>query len=1324
MIGTDADGDTVPQSFTVVVTDDTPLAVKDDEVSFDEDSGVHSGNVMTNDVVGADGATLTKVSFDHGATWKAIATDGTDIGGGDFQFTLAGVGVYTFDAQGNWSFIAAADFAGSTGFAYIITDGDGDESDPDVTIDNTLTIHVTPVADVPAGTDKTVNLLEDGSHVFTAADFGFSDSHDNPPDSLTGVVIATLPSAGALTNDGVPVVAGSVVSLADIQAGRLVFEPAVDASGDGYASFTFQVQDSGSLSGGGANTDPTPNTITFDVAPVTDTPVVTVAPAAGPEDSPGIALDIAATVTDLVGTPEAITAVTIAGVVNGTLSAGADQGGGVWVLTPAQLAGLTFIPDHDFNGAVTLSVTATAQDGTAPSATSAPAQLLVTVESVNDTPMPTSETVAVIEDATAAAATRVAGVLGNDTDPDNGDAAKLVVSAVMAGTNGTATTVTAGPATIVHGTYGDLSIKADGTYSYTPNNAAAQALPLGVHGSDVFTYTAQDTGGATATATLTFDVTGANDVPTAVMDTATMTEDEGSKTFNVLGNDHTDPDAGAPNNVTFGSIVISGGSAYGITAEDVEVSLSGNDIRVDLTGSDWDKLRAYTNPVTVTVFYALHGDQPNDYLYGGNQLLISVGGVNDAPTMSAVTAETADTAAKEAGTGVATGNLLVAGNAADIDADPFGVATVKGAADANALTVTPVGVVAHGTYGTLTIADNGSYTYIANAAFDALTAGQSVTDTFDVVVKDVYNGSVASTLSVHITGANDTPLLSATLNGVTYVDTAADDAFGAWAGTLSATDADAGDTKTYGVAGGTPGSYTVGAGSYDVATAGSYGTLYVDSHSGAYIFVPKDGAIEGLTTATQETFTLTVTDSANATASRTFTVDLTGANDTPALTATPAGVTYTDTSADDTFTAATGVLSSSDRDTVDAATYSLVDGTAGTYVVNSVSYDVAKAGTYGTFYLDHASGAYTYVPLDGAIEALIGPALETFTMRVTDDGGLSRDAVYTVNLVGANDLPQALMDTGSMSEDAAAKIFAVLGNDKLDRDAGSADNVTLGMVRVDNLNGSGSTMWVNAEGSGLFTITVTPQNEIRVELVASAWDKLALGGSATIAVGYNLHGNGADTAYNQLQVMVTGANDAPVLLDKAVVMSVAEDSGVPSGAVGVAVSSLADPVGGGLGNVADSDASASYPPGIVITSFNAAVGTLYWSNDGGNFWQAVTNLGSNALYLAPTDRIYFKPTANFSGTIDDAITFHASDRSGGFQGLAPAPSSFGGTTPYSVDTDTVALTVTPTNDAAVIGGTDSGSVSEDARWCSGEHHGLRRPDDHRSGRGRSRLRRA
>ena len=37
---------------------------------------------------------------------------------------------------------------------------------------------------------------------------------------------------------------------------------------------------------------------------------------------------------------------------------------------------------------------------------------------------------------------------------------------------------------------------------------------------------------------------------------------------------------------------------------------------------------------------------------------------------------------------------------------------------------------AHGTYGDLVMHSDGSYSYVANAAYDALTAGQVVTDVF------------------------------------------------------------------------------------------------------------------------------------------------------------------------------------------------------------------------------------------------------------------------------------------------------------------------------------------------------------------------------------------------------------------------------------------------------------------------------------------------------------------------------------------------------------------------------------------------------------------
>ena len=53
-----------------------------------------------------------------------------------------------------------------------------------------------------------------------------------------------------------------------------------------------------------------------------------------------------------------------------------------------------------------------------------------------------------------------------------------------------------------------------------------------------------------------------------------------------------------------------------------------------------------------------------------------------------------------------------------------------------------VGNSVAGTYGSLNIASNGSYTYTANAAYDALAVGQSDTDVFSFTVSDGHGGTV------------------------------------------------------------------------------------------------------------------------------------------------------------------------------------------------------------------------------------------------------------------------------------------------------------------------------------------------------------------------------------------------------------------------------------------------------------------------------------------------------------------------------------------------------------------------------------------------------
>ncbi len=182
-------------------------------------------------------------------------------------------------SAGNLIFTPAANAngAGYANFTFQVQD-DGGTANGGVNTDptpKTLTVDVTSVNDAPVGTSGTVTTLEDHAYTFAASNFGFTDPNDNPANNLAAVEITTLPIAGSLTDHGVAVTAGQFISVADISAGNLVFTPAANANGAGYASFTFQVQDDGGTANGGVNTDPTPKTLTVDVTSVNDAPVGT-----------------------------------------------------------------------------------------------------------------------------------------------------------------------------------------------------------------------------------------------------------------------------------------------------------------------------------------------------------------------------------------------------------------------------------------------------------------------------------------------------------------------------------------------------------------------------------------------------------------------------------------------------------------------------------------------------------------------------------------------------------------------------------------------------------------------------------------------------------------------------------------------------------------------------------------------------------------------------------------------------------------------------------------------------------------------------------------
>jgi len=108
-------------------------------------------------------------------------------------------------------------------------------------------------------------------------------------------------------------------------------------------------------------------------------------------------------------------------------------------------------------------------------------------------------------------------VLANDSDPEDGSAVIYVGSDVT-------------------GTVGNVTDHGDGTFTYDAQGQFEE-LSNGATTTDSFTYTIEDSGGLTDTATVTVVVSGDNDQPDAVDDTATVAWNASLGSIDVLAND-------------------------------------------------------------------------------------------------------------------------------------------------------------------------------------------------------------------------------------------------------------------------------------------------------------------------------------------------------------------------------------------------------------------------------------------------------------------------------------------------------------------------------------------------------------------------------------------------------------------------------------------------------------------------------------------------------------------------------------------------------------------------------------------------------------------
>jgi VCBS repeat-containing protein len=219
------------------------------------------------------------------------------------------------------------------------------------------------------------------------------------------------------------------------------------------------------------------------------------------------------------------------------------------------------------------------------------------------------------------------------------------------------------------------------------------------------------------------------------------------------------------------------------------------------------------------------------------------------------------------------------------------------------------------------------------------------------------------------------------------VDTIVFDKFSASIGSFSASFG-SGVTPIFGVAGGAVGPVVIAGATYDVEKPGSYGTLYLNSASGAYTYVPNNDAINALKVSTTDNFTITASDGL-ASASQTFTVDIDGVNDASVVSGVAIGSVVEAAAGAHGVPSASGTLTDTD-----------VDDPANTFT--AVSSPHVSDHSYGSFTIT-TNGHWTYTLDDSnpAVQALNASETLTDTFTVTTIGGTPE--VVTVTIQGSND---------------------------------------------------------------------------------------------------------------------------------------------------------------------------------------------------------------------------------------------------------------------------------------------------------------------------------
>jgi VCBS repeat-containing protein len=665
-----------------------------------------------------------------------------------------------------------------------------------------------------------------------------------------------------------------------------------------------------------------------------------------------------------------------------------------------------------------------------------------------------------------------------------------------------------------------VTVNADGTFSYDPSaSATLNALALGQTTTDTFSYTVHDEYGAASSATVTVNVTGLNDLPTA--QDAAFATNEDTLLSNSLTSKANDPDTldvlafSGPTLSAMGAAVVV--NANGSFSYDPRTSTSLNALAVGQTAVD-------------TFSYSVNDG------HGGTAsatVSITVSGRNDAPVANNASFATSE-------------DVTLVNSLASFATDPdqFGTLTFSGAA-------------ASAKGAAVTINANGSFTYnpAASSVLNALAVGETTTDTFTYTVSDGQGGTANATVTVTVTGVNDAPVaLNASF--ATNENTLLSNSL-----VSRASDPDTADTLSF-----------LG----DLLSA--KGAAVTVNSNGTFSYNPLTSAtLNSLPVGqtTSDTFSYSVNDGHGGTATATVTVTVTGVNDAPLaeddfLTVDESSINNTldvlandsDPDVGDALTiVAAGTPSAGGTVSIASDGLSLVytppAGFVGEEVISYTIRDSQGATDTATVTIEVQAAApprarndsftvledsqdsvldvltndvindggtavieLTQLPNRGGTVVVVGTTLvytpapdffgnETFRYRLSDGIGIPQEALVTVRVTAVNDAPVALDASFATNEDALLSTSV----------ASSASDVDPGDVLTFSAPASsvlGASIAMNANG----TFSYNPA-------VSTALNALAVGETATDSFLYTVSDGHGGTATATVSIQVSGVNDAP-----------------------------------------------------------------------------------------------------------------------------------------------------------------------------------------------------